>query len=188
MLDIIPILFILGSLLWIARQWLGKQFSGLGWGSATSSCAVPFIGSSLTSTLVFARYGCDYLAWAAATSGGDFAVSLLFQTYIFLNSKDSVRAFSRASPQVLALQPAVQHFTQKNFGLPPELWEDGEAKPAHILRKLLAPARLPALHTQLCGSLLRLHGKYFSNQKVRTDSLQLSFLQRGTPTEDSLAG
>ena len=36
--------------------------------------------SWLTSTAVFARDGCDYLAWAASLYGGDFSVTLMFRT------------------------------------------------------------------------------------------------------------
>lgn len=73
-----------------------------------------------------------------------------------------MRAFTRAPPTVLALQPAVEQFTEKNFGLPAMLWEDGEAKPAGILRKILSPNIVKDLQKQLCITQLQLHEQYFS--------------------------
>jgi hypothetical protein len=93
--------------------------------------------------------------------------------YTFLGTPESVRAFIRAPPTVLALQPAVEQFTEKNFGLPAMLWEDGEAKPAGILRRILSPSMLEDLQHQLCMTQLQLHQQYFqpastTDCKVRT--------------------
>eukprot|EP00892_Ulva_mutabilis_P002447 jgi/Ulvmu1/12202/UM085_0066.1 len=123
---------------------------------------VPGLGG----TPVFALYGCDYLAWAAAVTKGDFSISLMFETYTFLNTQSTVRFFCCASRHELALQPAVQHFTEKNFGLSSELWSEGEAQPAHILRRLLAPGNLTTCNAQLCRSLLQLRHQYFVQPKV----------------------
>lgn len=123
---------------------------------------VPGLGS----TPAFALHGCDYLAWAAAATKSDFSISLMFETYTFLNLQSTVRYFCCASRHELALQPAVQHFTQKNFGLSSELWSEGEAKPAHVLRKLLSPGQLATRNTHLCRSLLQLRHQYFSQPQV----------------------
>lgn len=51
-------------------------------GVQSTQRAVPSVFCSwLTSTAWFARYGCDYLAWATSQySGGDFSVTLMFRT------------------------------------------------------------------------------------------------------------
>lgn len=123
---------------------------------------VPGLGG----TAAFFMYGCDYLAWAAAVTKGDFSISLMFKTYTFLNSPSSIRFFSNASRHELALQPAVLHFTKKNFGLSSELWSEGEARPAHVLRKMLAPHQLADRNTQLCRCLLQLRHQYFTQPQV----------------------
>lgn len=123
---------------------------------------VPVLGS----TPAFALYGCDYLAWAAAVTRGDFSISLMFETYTFLNSPSTIRYFCSASRHELALQPAVEHFTKKNFGLSRELWREGEAKPAHILRALLAPKQLADRNLHLCRALLQLRHQYFAAGQV----------------------
>lgn len=122
----------------------------------------------LGSTPAFALHGCDYLAWAAAVTRGDFSISLLFETYTFLNSPSTVRYFCSASRHELALQPAVAHFTKKNFGLSSELWSEGEARPAHVLRKLLAPNQLADRNLRLCNALLQLRHQYFPPGQVES--------------------
>ena len=39
-----------------------------------------FMWQHVASTAVFARYGCDYLAWVASLYCGDFSVTLMFRT------------------------------------------------------------------------------------------------------------
>lgn len=124
---------------------------------------VPGLGS----TPAFALHGCDYLAWAAAVTRGDFSISLMFEMYTFLNSPSTVKYFCSASRHELALQPAVAHFTRKNFGLSSELWSEGEARPAHVLRKLLAPNQLADRNLRLCKALLQLRHQYFPPGQVQ---------------------
>lgn len=182
MLETVTTLFTTVFVVALLRRWLlGAQ--------ANPAQRVPSVFCIwLSSTVAFARYGCDYLAWATSLySGGDFSVTLMFRTYAiclwfqvkficlqgspimclkpyrytFLGTPESVRTFTRAPSAVLALQPAVEQFTEKNFGLPAELWEDGEAKPAGILRSILSLSMLTELQQQLCITQLQLHEQYF---------------------------
>lgn len=131
---------------------------------------LPLVGSTVT----FARYGIDLLAWAHQRAAHAFQVSLMGRTYVFMTSPAAVGLFMQLPSSVLALQPAVAPFTQKCFGLSSSMWHNGEAIPAHALRQLLLPNKVASMANSMAQALMDLSPAYLAptNSAVHTDLAQ----------------
>lgn len=141
-------------------SWHKRLRAGSDRQTASAPLQVPGL-PGLGSTLSFAIYGADVLAWASMRARHAFEVNLMFQRYTFLTSPEAVRSFTRAHKSTLSLQPAVSQFTAKCFGLFSSMWNNGEALPAQALRQLLLPQQVQALAAGMADALLQLAPEYF---------------------------
>ena len=123
---------------------------------------IPLLGS----TLAFARHGVDCLSWASAQAAHAFHISLLSRKYTFLTSPEAVSAFLKAHTEVLQLQPAVEQFTGRCFGLSRNIWHNGEVVLVHALREILSPARVAQLERPMAATLVQLAPAYFDQAQL----------------------
>jgi hypothetical protein len=144
-------------LLWhiLIKRWQDKQLP-------VRVRGLPLLGS----TVSFAQYGTDCLAWASAHARHAFQISLMFRSYVFLISPEAVTAFVKAPSATLSLQPAVSQFTERCFGLSPGIWQGGEVALVHALREILSPARVSELAQPMADTLAQLAPRYFDQSPL----------------------